>query len=193
MMKPALLTVDIQSDYLVRAGLAPEAGKFVASMEMALTKIRNRGWDICHCRTRVSKDGSDWMPHWRKQGRALCVAGTKGYEPPPSLSSWPDEKIFHKRYYSAFEDEGLSAYLNQAHINTLIVAGVHTHACVRSTVIDAYARGFRVYLPTDLVASYDSEHARLSIAWLDGRAAECMAIGAILADLDRQTDDVTAK
>jgi alpha-ketoglutaric semialdehyde dehydrogenase len=183
-MKAVLLTVDIQSDYLARTGLAPDSDKFVASMESALSKIRDRGWIICHCRTRVSKDGSDWMPHWQRLGRALCVADTTGYEPPLSLSSNPEEKIFHKRYYSAFEDEELSLYLNQENIDTLIVAGVYTHACIRSTVTDAYAKGFRVFIPTDLVASYDPKHAGLTIDWLSGRAAECMTIDSILEELD---------
>ncbi len=183
-MKAVLLTVDIQSDYLARTGLAPDSDKFVASMESALSKIRDRGWNICHCRTRVSKDRSDWMPHWQRLGRALCVADTTGYEPPPSLSSNPEEKIFHKRYYSAFEDEELSLYLNQENIDTLIVAGVYTHACIRSTVTDAYAKGFRVFVPTDLVASYDPQHAGLTIDWLSGRAAECMTIDSILEELD---------
>ena len=31
--------------------------------------------------------------------------------------------------------------------DTLIVAGVHVHGCVRATVLDAYARGFVVVPP----------------------------------------------
>jgi len=41
---------------------------------------------------------------------------------------------------------------------TLVVSCVNTHACVRTTVIDAYQRDFDVVVASDCIASYDDQH-----------------------------------
>ena len=40
----------------------------------------------------------------------------------------------------------------------LVLAGINTHACVRTTAIDAYQRDYDIIVASDCVASYDAEH-----------------------------------
>jgi len=47
---------------------------------------------------------------------------------------------------------------------TLVVSGVNTHACVRTTVIDAYQRDFDVVVASDCIASYDDQHHEVTSA-----------------------------
>jgi nicotinamidase-related amidase len=182
-MKPAFLTVDVQSDFLASPGLTPDAGQMVERIERALEQVRSMGWPVIHCRTRVAPDTADWMPHWKKRGKALCVQGTPGYEPPESLRPVSGEPVIHKRFYSAFENPELFEFLSSSNIRTLVIAGLHTHACVRSTVTDAYAKGFEVCVATDLVASYDPHHAQITLNWLDGRAARCLPFHSLVDEL----------
>lgn len=180
-MKPALVLVDVQRDFLERADLAPTADELVAALAGLLAEARSRGWPVFHVHTRVRPDANDAMPHWRAPGRLLCVEGGDGALPPAELTPGPGEAVVVKRFYSGFEDGGLADGLRAAGADTVVVGGVHTHACVRATITDAYAAGFQVFLPTDGVASYDADHAARTLDWLGGRAARCLPIADVLA------------
>lgn len=185
-MRPALLLVDVQNDFLNRAELSPRAATFEAGLAALLACVRGQGWPVVHARTLVKADGSDAMPHWRKSGQLWCAEGSAGAEPPAALGALPGEIVVTKRFFSAFASPGLLTYLRAAQVGKLVIAGLYTHACVRSTALDAYGHGFEAYIPTDAVASYDKQHAELSLEWLDGRAAQCLPSAHILALLGEE-------
>ena len=54
----------------------------------------------------------------------------------------------------------------------LIVCGVNTHACVRTTVVDAYQRDFEVILAEDCIDSHDAEHHEISLRDMNGKLGE---------------------
>jgi acyl-CoA reductase-like NAD-dependent aldehyde dehydrogenase/nicotinamidase-related amidase len=174
----ALLLVDCQEDYLARDGLQPPRETLVASIAEALDAARRQGRPIFHVRTRVSPDGADAMPHRREQPEA--VEGTSGAEAPEPLRERDGETVLHKRFFSAFDAEGLEAQLRASGVERLLLAGVHSHACIQATTLDAYARGFEVVIGEELVGSYDPAHAAQALAWLDRRAARVMPGAAIL-------------
>ncbi len=190
--RPGLLFVDVQLDYLQHPKLTPGADALEATLVGLLRAARGAGWPVFHVQTRVSADLNDAMPHWRDAAHALCVVGSPGARPPPALAPLPGEAVIHKRFYSAFEDGSLSPALRAAGVDTLIVAGVHTHACVRAAVTDAYAEGFTVLVPREGVASYDPDHAAVTLDWLDGRAARCLPIAELLPLLDTTTSPPSA-
>lgn len=181
-MNAALLLVDVQQDFLQTVGLSPEARTLEKSLSELLAHARKKAWRVFHVRTLVAADGSNAMPHWR--GLMRCVAGTAGAEPPAALKALPGEPVFEKRFYSPFDDPGLAAGLHAAGVGTVIVAGLYTHACVRSAAVDAYARGFDVIVPIDAVASYDPEHAAITLRWMHGRVARCL----LMKDFPSQPD-----
>jgi acyl-CoA reductase-like NAD-dependent aldehyde dehydrogenase/nicotinamidase-related amidase len=174
----ALLLVDCQEDYLARDGLLPPRDALVASIAGALDAARKQGWPVVHVRTRVAADGSDAMPH--RQSAPEVVSGTPGAEPPEELREREGEPVLFKRFFSAFDAAGLEAALRERSVKRLVIAGVHSHACVQASALDAYARGFEVLIAEDLVGSYDPGHGRQSLDWLDGRAAAVSNSAAIL-------------
>ncbi len=179
-MKAALLLIDLQLDFLKRAGLVPGPDQIISATAKLLDQARHIGLPVLHVRTRVSADGRDAMPHWREQGYIGCVAGTDGELSPPQLSPLPDEPVLFKRYFSGFEHPQLEIELRERGVDTLIMAGLYLHGCIRSTVLDAYARGFRVLVAEDAVASTDVMHAVTTRAWLDRRAASFAPASALL-------------
>jgi nicotinamidase-related amidase len=132
-------------------------------------------------RTLIRPDGSNRLPHWKRDGRWECVEGTPGAEAPPELAARPGEHVLGKPFYSAFGNADVDRLLRAAVVDTLLVAGTYTHACVRATVLDAYQRGYRVWLASAAVGSYDPVHAEISVRHLDGRACEALATSEILA------------
>lgn len=183
---PALLLIDMQRDFLARNGIIPAVPDLIANVAELLQQVRARGWPVCHIQTRVSADGSDWMPHWRRAGRADCIEGTQGAEPPPQLQPLPGEAVFAKRFFGAFDQPALAAALRRSAVDTVIVSGVHTHACVREAAVGAYAAGFDVMIAREAVGSYDPAHAEHTLGWLEGRVAQCLPTAALLAELDRR-------
>ncbi|MBW1858889.1 MAG: aldehyde dehydrogenase family protein [Deltaproteobacteria bacterium] len=69
--------------------------------------------------------------------------------------------------------------------DTLIVAGVYLHGCVRSTVMDAYERGFEIWVAEDATASTEAVHARVTKDYLADRMATFLSSDTILARLKR--------
>ena len=179
----AFLLVDCQEDYLSRLGLAPPRSELVAAIAEALAAARAKGWPVIHVRTSVGADGSGTMPH--RQSAPEAVAGTPGAQPPDELREAPGETVLFKRFFSAFDAAGLDEKLHALGITRLVIAGVHTHACVQASALDAYARGLEVSIAGDLVGSYDPAHARHSLAWLGDRAATVTSSAAILGTAAR--------
>lgn len=174
----ALLLVDCQEDYLARDGLQPPREMLVTAIAEMLEAARANAWPVIHIRTRVSADGSDAMPH--RRGAPEVVEGTPGAEAPRELREQTGEPLLFKRFFSAFDADGLHDELRSRGVARLIIAGVHSHACVQATVLDAYARGFEVVVGEDLVGSYDPAHGAHALRWLDGRAAKVENSAAIL-------------
>jgi isochorismate hydrolase len=79
-----------------------------------------------------------------------------------------------KKRYSAFFGTDLEATLQQIRPDLLVVGGINTHACVRTTVIDAYQRDYDVIVATDCIASYDEAHHDMTTRYLDGSIARLL-------------------
>jgi isochorismate hydrolase len=69
----------------------------------------------------------------------------------------------------------LEKLLAQLGPDTLILAGINTHACIRTTAIDAYQRDWPVVLAGDCVDSYDQEHHAISLAYMKDKIAGVMS------------------
>lgn len=183
-MTPVLLLVDLQQDFLARPGLVPAAERIVAACAGLLGACRARSIPVLHARTRITADGADAMPHWRRLGIRACVAGSPGAEPPPELAAAAGEPVFHKTFYSPFQDPRLLPTLERLGAGPLLLAGLYEHACLRQTVLEAYARGFEIWLAADATGSDDPLHALLSRRHLAARAAWVAPAAALVARLD---------
>jgi acyl-CoA reductase-like NAD-dependent aldehyde dehydrogenase/nicotinamidase-related amidase len=179
----SLVLVDLQNDFLARPGLLPDADSLVARAAALLAAFRSAGLTVVHARTLTRPDGSDRMPHWRERGVFECVEGTRGAEPPPVLASDEGELVLRKPRFSAFGDARLEPWLRAHGVRRLVLAGVYLHGCVRSTALDAYERGFEVWVADDAVGTTDPVHGEATRAWLDERAARFASMAEILSDL----------
>ncbi|MBU1217575.1 aldehyde dehydrogenase family protein [bacterium] len=181
-MNIALLLVDVQEDFLSHPKLLQEKSALINNISSLLQTARKNSWNIFHVQTLIDADAKNAMPHWKKNG-AKCYEGTVGATAPKELAPKDGEPIISKQFYSGFENTKLSAALNSQEIDTVVICGIHTHACVRATALDAYARGFKVIIAKEAVASYDKEHAEMTLQWIDNKAAECINTEDIVAKL----------
>ncbi|MFY9550701.1 MAG: aldehyde dehydrogenase family protein, partial [Thermoanaerobaculia bacterium] len=179
-MRPLLLLVDLQNDFLGARGLEPPAGEVIERATRLLCGARALGIAVVHAMTTVDRARDDRMPHWKALNRWKCVRGTAGHEPPQSLKPGETERIVDKTDFSAFSTGELDRIVSAIQPDTLIVAGVHLHGCVRATVLDAYTRRLEVLVAEDAVGSDDPIHAAITERYLEGRAAHFVPVEAIL-------------
>lgn len=168
--RPALLLVDLQEDFLARPGLTPDRATLVATIAAMLASARKKSWPVFHVRTLVDPDLGNAMPHRAPPATAEVVVGTPGAACPPELAERDGEPLFIKRFFSAFDAPGLAEALAERGVTEIVIAGVHAHACIAATALDAYARGFKVISADGLTGDYDSAHGAQALGWLDGRA-----------------------
>jgi nicotinamidase/pyrazinamidase len=88
-----------------------------------------------------------------------CVRGTEECEVIPELADYVTVTL-RKRRYSAFYETDLEKRLKTLNPEKIILVGVCTDICVMHTTADARNRDYAVEVPTDCVASFDSDAHR---------------------------------
>ena len=182
-MKPALLLVDLQSDHLATPELHPPADVVVARAAVLLENCRHRRIPVIHVWTTIRRDKDRRLPHWKRTDRWICVAGRSGHQPPARLQSREGELIIHKTGFNAFAGATLDAALRRMNCDTVILAGVHLHACVRTAAAECLERGLEVFIAEDAVGSNDPVHAAAVRRWLAERCVQFEPVNAVLSRL----------
>lgn len=183
-MKPLLLLVDLQNDYLAGPGLIPSAEVLIRQSAVLLEACRERHVPVIHIWTTVRPNPDLRLPHWKLINRWLCVAGTPGHDPPEALRPAEGEVIVHKTGFNPFADPKLEQTFRESNCDTVIVAGLHVHACVRTTAVECLERGCQVHVAAQAVASNDPIHAAASGRWLTDRCIAFESTDTLLALID---------
>jgi ureidoacrylate peracid hydrolase len=82
-----------------------------------------------------------------------CIEGTWGTDIIDDLGARDDEIHVIKRRYSSFFQTDLDMTLKDMLVDQIVVFGVVTNICVRSTVHDAFFNGYEVVVPADCCAA----------------------------------------
>lgn len=99
----------------------------------------------------------------------MVIAGTAGAKILPELDMQDHDQVVVKKRYSTFFRTDLDDRLSRLDCSQLIVAGVNTHACIRTTVVDAYQRDYKIILAKDCIGSHDIEHHEITWRYMDGK------------------------
>jgi nicotinamidase-related amidase len=185
MPKVALLIIDMLNDFFRQhARLAEQRTHLVASINTLVEAFRHHNQPVIWVRQEFAPDLRDAFLEMRKHDVHLTIAGTDGCEILPELDHRSTDVTIVKKRYSAFFGTDLDATLKRVCPNMLIVAGINTHACVRTTVIDAYQRDYEVVVAAECIASYDETHHEMSKRYLDGAIARLLPNREIIKMLD---------
>jgi acyl-CoA reductase-like NAD-dependent aldehyde dehydrogenase/nicotinamidase-related amidase len=179
-MKPVLLLVDLQNDFLRAADLEPHPAGVVAAAADLLNVCRTGAVPVVHVWSTFNRSSDNRMPHRRKDDDWMCVEGSAGHACPSSLQPHKKETIIHKTFFSAFSTGQLDLVLRELKADALIIAGLHLHACVRATALDAYTKGYGVAVVEDATASNDPIHAAITKRYLQERSVIFRSSGEVL-------------
>ncbi len=92
------------------------------------------------------------MGMWGKKIPAeVLKEGSEAVKIDSRLNPQPGEHIIVKKRASAFHGTMLAGLLRAADVDTVIITGTTASACVRNTVEDAIAEGFRPIVPRETI------------------------------------------
>lgn len=184
-MKAVLVLVDLQEDYLCGPSrIQPPREVLVRRAALLLEGFRRRNMPVIHVWTTLGPDDGPRFAHWRKNGLSKCVRGTPGHHPPTLLRPAPGEPIVHKRGFNAFTGSRLDLCLDRADQHTVILAGVHLHACVRTAAVECLERDYTVIIARDAVGTNAPIHSAATERWLSERCAAFHSVADCLSLLD---------
>ncbi len=123
---------------------------------------------------------SDWLGNFFRHQAAL--AGSPGAALDVRIRTSESRATIKKCRSSAFSNMALEAMLQEHGVRNLYVLGVFAEGCVRATACDAVARGYRVFVVEDAVASNADMKKRFGL-WAMRRAGATMVRSRALAGL----------
>ena len=164
-----LIVIDMLVDFFERSPvLAAQRASLVASINTLADNFRHAQLPVVWVRQEFAADLSDAFLDMRRHNVAITIAGTAGCRLVPELTPIGDEPVVVKKRYSAFFGTELDALLSAFAPATLVLAGINTHACIRTTAIDAYQRDYDVILAGDCVGSGDRAPHAMTMEYLEG-------------------------
>jgi nicotinamidase-related amidase len=189
----ALIVIDMLLDFFERnSSLGAQRANLVAHINQLSRAFREHGQPVVWVRQEFRSDLQDAFLEMRRRRIQATIAGTKGAEILSDLERLPTDSVIVKKRYSAFFGTNLEEELARTAPSSLVFAGINTHACVRTTVIDAYQRDHDVIVATDCIGSYDREHHSVTINYLDGKMARFLGNDHIISLLSQRTSTSTA-
>ena len=182
--RTAVLVVDMLNEFCKEGGamVLPGYEALIAPQTRVIESARGAGAPVVfivdtHRRNmRHEREFAKRTPH--------CIEGEWGCQVIDELAPGGDDIFVVKRRYSGFFNTDLDLTLKDMAINTVIVMGVVTNICVRSTVHDAFFHGYQVVVPEDCVAATgprEQESSLYDIATHFGVVSDAAEVAAALA------------
>ena len=162
MGKTALLIIDMQNDFCLPGASFLVDGAMPVSKKIkeALEACRQHGLPIIHVFRYYRADGSDVeltrYEGFVKAGGSL-VRGTECSKILEDLKPIEGEYLIVKQRWSAFFQTELDLLLRRLGVDQVVVTGVQTPNCIRTTVYDANSLDYEVIVLTDATGAKTDE------------------------------------
>lgn len=151
--KAAIVVIDMINEFCKPGGkmVLPGYERLVGPQKSIIDTARLKSvpiiWvhDAHRPNMRLEREWAKRTPH--------CLENTWATEIIDELGALQDDIHVTKRRYSAFFQTDLDLALKDMMITQLVIFGVVTNICVRSTVHDAFFNGYEVVVPQDACAA----------------------------------------
>ncbi len=167
MGKAALLIIDMQNDFVLEGKQLKLAGApaVIPKIQCVLEEFRKRSLPVFHIVRVHRPDGSDVeiirQDLFRTQ--PFAVAGSHGAAIINELAPRNGEYVLEKTRMSAFIGTELDLMLRTLGVTTIIVCGIQTPNCIRTTVFDGIAYNYPVVLVDDATGAASEEVHRANV------------------------------
>ena len=177
MKRPAFFVIDMLNDCFGHAELDRIRGALCSSINQLTAMARASGFSVIWVRQEFESDLSDAFLDMKRENIRMFIKDTPGAHILDELVRDDSDIEIVKKRYSMFYGTALESLLQELEADPLILAGVNTHACIRTAAIDAYQRDFQVIIVRDCVASKDLTHHEITLDYLYGGVATVTTLG----------------
>lgn len=172
-----LLIIDMQNGFLSPDGTLGQEGdnvegahRIIPNVMRLIQECRKRKihdfWSIQeHFLEDRTRESHKVIPHTKKRKVPPCLQGTWDAEIIDELKPFirQDSSLIRKQKFSCFYQTNFEVLLRIKGIDTLIITGVTTPACVETTVREGYMRDYDLLIVEDCIGHYDDEVHRASL------------------------------
>jgi nicotinamidase-related amidase len=173
-MKPIVIVIDMQNDFFRKEKLLEQKDLLVKNINEMINLAHEHNIPVIWVRQVLKSDLSNSPKHIKKSGKGQVLENTEGSKLLNGLLKSNTDYEVIKTRYSGFFKTNLDSLLMELGVDTLIIGGINTHACVRVTAIDAWQRDYDVIIAKDCVGSYDSEHHKITMKYFEPVIAKVM-------------------
>ena len=145
-IKPALLVVDIQNDYL------PLMSK--EDKQVALSRINE-------CIGLFRQEGLPIIRVYHTDPQTGPAVDSEGFKFPLTIKISEDDPKVIKNFPSAFRNTDLDSILKEKGCNELFLCGLSATGCVLATYFGAIERGYNTVMVEDAVISQNHAHTKV--------------------------------
>jgi nicotinamidase-related amidase len=148
----ALVIVDMLDDFVHGELANPRARMVLPPVRELLEHARRESWVRVFAND-AHEPGDPELAIWGEH----AMAGTPGAQVVTELAPAPGplELVVPKRAYGAFDGTDLDERLRELGVDEVVLAGQHTHICIRHSAYGALIRGYRITVPRDAVCAFE--------------------------------------
>lgn len=187
---PALIIIDLANAW-TRPGHAFTCGgmdAIIPGVQALLEAFRAKGLPIVYTTTAydVTEGPNSDMGLWHhKIPVEKLKAGSEAVEIDERIAPNEGELVIVKKRASAFHGTFLSGYLKAAGVDTVVVTGVTACACVRNSIEDALAEGFRPIAVRECIGDRIAGAVAWNLFDIDAKFGDVESLEDVLAYLRR--------
>ncbi len=181
--RPALVVIDMAYGWTdpAYAGGSARLDEAVAALQQLLPAARARNVPIVYTTSAFRdkqplKSAADFSPNFRKWDRRACAIDER-------VQPLPTEWIIEKDYASAFAGTPLIGHLVGHRVDTLLITGCSTSACVRATATDAKTFHLRPIIIREAVQDRSPVAHEWTLFDIQARFADVVGLAEALAYL----------
>jgi N-carbamoylsarcosine amidase len=188
--RPALLNIDLANAW-TRPGnpfACDGMDVIIPGVQQLLTAARARGIPVVYTTTayRVPSGPNSDAGLWgMKIPVEVLQEGSEAAQIDDRIAPLPTEHIIVKKRASAFNGTYLSGFLKANGVDTVIVTGVTMAGCVRHTVEDAIAEGFRPIVVRECVGDRVAGVVEWNLFDIDAKFGDVEPLERVLDELRR--------
>jgi nicotinamidase-related amidase len=159
----ALVIIDMLDDFVHGTLANPLAQTIIAPVQQLLAHARMQGWAVVFSND-AHQPGDPELDVWGEH----AMAGTPGARVIAQLEPVPGEleSVSPKRAYGAFDGTDLDERLHALGVDEVVLAGQHTHICIRHSSYGALIRGYAITVPRDGVCAFEGVDENDALAYL---------------------------
>ena len=187
--RPAIVVVDFQIGFTApeRSPLAGNLDAEVAATSKLITAARKKNVPVIFTVVGYDPHRQDDAGLWPEKVPSLRLLklGSELVELDPRLNRSPEDLVIVKKYASGFFGTYLASTLTMRAVDTVIVTGCTTSGCVRATVMDALAHGFRPIIPVEAVGDRAQEPHDANLFDIGSKYGDVVSTQEVIDYLDR--------